>query len=136
MRLKWKPGPQSVCAGSYFVSATRFTYLSYMSMPLVFWHGLRLRRTWPAVDGAVGLSIKSDLKTKTTYTLSVWRRAEDLHRWVRSPRHARLMSMYGSRLNSSAVASWSSPAVDLRALWREAMNRVGLSEQLAKMTSH
>ena len=71
--------------GPFFVSATRFTYRHTWHMPLVFWHGPRLRRAWPTIDGAVGLSIMADLRERTTYTLSLWRSVEDLRRWSARP---------------------------------------------------
>src|SRR5208337_717102 len=118
MRLKWKTGPLGSQEGPYFVSATRFTYQRYQSMPFVFWHGHRLRRSWPHVEGAVGLSIMVDIKTRTTYTVSAWLSADDLYRWVRSPGHARLMRSYRPRLSSSAADNWQSPTLDLREFWR------------------
>jgi hypothetical protein len=126
MRLKWQPGPHSASTGPYFVSATRFTYQRLWSMPLVFWHGLKLRRSWPNVEGAVGLSIMSDLKTRTTYTVSVWRDESDLLRWVRSADHAPLMRKFRPRLQSSAANTWQTGTFELCAAWREALKKVGL----------
>ncbi|HEY7843497.1 MAG TPA: hypothetical protein VID30_07460 [Bradyrhizobium sp.] len=133
MRLKWKLGMQSDWPGPYFVSATRFTYRSLRTMPLVYWHGLKLRRSWPAVDGAVGLSIMSDLATRTTYTVSVWRSEAVLLAWVRSSAHARLMRAFRARLRSSAADSWQTDHFELRQAWREAMRRVGLPQGDRKM---
>lgn len=126
MRMKWRPGRHSDWSGPYFVSTTRFTYRSLRSMPHVYWHGLKLRQSWPAVDGAVGLSIMSDLTTKTTYTVSVWRSEADLLRWVRSPDHAPLMRRFRPRLASSAADSWITVTFELRSAWREALKKIAL----------
>jgi heme-degrading monooxygenase HmoA len=95
-------------------------------MPLVFWHGLKLRRSWPQLKGAVGLSIMSDLRTRTTYTISVWRGEADLHRWVRSADHAPLMRAFRPRQISSAIDSWQTDKFELRIAWREALKKIGL----------
>lgn len=129
MRLRWKSGPLNGWEGPFFVSATRFTYRHPWHLPLVFWHGLKLRRCWARVDGAIGLSIMADVRTRTTYTLSVWRGGDDLRRWVRSPDHARLMHGYRPRMKSSAAYSWQTTTLELRQLWREGMGRVGLEVQ-------
>jgi hypothetical protein len=90
----------------------------------VSWHGLRLRRGWPEIEGAVGLSLMSDIATRTTYTLSVWESASDLHRWVRSSSHLYLMRGYRPWLESSAADSWIAERFDLRSAWQEAMKRL------------
>lgn len=94
-------------------------------MPLVSWHGLRLRRGWPKIDGAIGVSIMSDIASKTTYTVTAWRSADDLRTWVRSPSHAKLMRADRRRLESSAADGWIVDTFDLKSAWREALTRVG-----------
>jgi hypothetical protein len=100
-------------------------------MPQVFWHGLKLRRSWAKVEGAVGLSIMSDLRTKTTYTISVWRDEADLHRWLRSADHAPLMRTFRPRLMSSASDCWKTDNFELREAWREALTKVSLPQAVA-----
>ena len=126
IRLKWRAGPLGDWPGPFFVNTTRFTYRSLHRMPQVYWHGLRLRRSWSLVEGAVGLSIMSDLATKTTYTVSVWRSEADLLRWVRSPDHAPLMRNFRPHLASSAAASWPTDRFELRSAWRDALTKVAL----------
>jgi heme-degrading monooxygenase HmoA len=101
-------------------------------MPLVFWHGLKLRRSWSQIEGAVGLSIMSDLTTRTTYTITVWRDQADLNRWVRSAGHAPLMRAFRPRLQGSAVDSWQTDKFALRAAWSEALRKVGLPQAVAR----
>src|SRR5215469_604762 len=125
MRLPWRAGASTGWEGPVYLSATRFTYQHVRHMPLVFWHGLRLRRAWPRIEGAIGVSIMAEFATRTTYTLSVWRSPEDLHRWVRCPDHARLMSGYQPLLASSAAHGWPAGTFDLRTAWCEALKRVG-----------
>lgn len=125
MRLSWKRGSAAGYQGPFFVSATRFTYRHQWHMPLVFWHGLRLRGRWPHVEGAVGISIMADFLGRTTYTVSLWRRADDMRRWLGSPAHAPLMRGYRPRLESSAADGWEVDSFDLEAAWRQALLEVG-----------
>src|SRR5690242_17706779 len=122
--LKWKRGPLDGCEGTVFVSATRFTYRRLWHMPLVLRHGLRLRREWPAVSGAVGLSSGADLLRGTTYTVSVWRSEADLQRWLRSPAHMALMRDFRGRMASSDAAGWTmgwtADRLSLSQAWQEA----------------
>jgi len=125
IRLRWRAGASAGWKGPVYVSATRFTYQNVRHMPLVFWHGLRLRRGWPHVEGALGLSVMADLAARTTYTLSVWRSPEDLHRWVRCPDHGHLMRGYRPLLASPASDGWLAGTFDLHTAWGEALKRVG-----------
>ena len=130
MRLKWRAGPLGDWPGPYFVSTTRFTYRNLGTMPFVYWYGLKLRQSWPSLEGAVGLSIMSDIGTKTTYTVSVWRSEADLLRWVRSSDHAPLMRRFRPHLASSAADSWVTERFDLRSTWREAMSKIALASAI------
>jgi hypothetical protein len=125
MRLPWRAGASTGWKGPVYVIATRFTYQQVRHMPLVYWHGLRLRHGWPRIEGAIGLSIMTDLATRSTYTLSVWRSPEDMHRWVRCSDHARLMRGYRPLLASSAADGWLAETFNLRTAWCEALKRVG-----------
>ncbi len=109
---------------SIFCEHDPIYFRSIWSMPPVFWHGLKLRRSWPRLEGAVGLSIMSDLRTRTTYTISVWRDEADLNRWVRSVDHASLMRAFRPRQISSAIVSWETDKFELRSAWREALKKL------------
>jgi heme-degrading monooxygenase HmoA len=119
IRLPWVHGPLADWRGPRFVGATRFTYRHRRHLPLVFWNGLRLRAAWGENEGAIGLSIMADWRTRTTYTLSAWRSEDDLRRWVRGAAHARLMRAFAARLESMATHGWIEDDFDLRAAWAE-----------------
>jgi hypothetical protein len=124
-RLPWMPGPVS-SASSTFVSATRFTYRKLWHMPLVFWHGLGLRRQWGSVEGAVGIFSAGSLLERTTYTVTAWRSEQDLRRWMGSAYHRRLMRDYRAYLESSAAVGWRTEAFEPKEAWREALSRLGV----------
>ena len=64
---------------------------------------------------------------RTTYTLTAWRSAEDMGRWLRTPYHARLMRDFAGRLESSAAVGWLTDAFEPRAAWVEGMKRLKAS---------
>jgi hypothetical protein len=113
--------------GAVFVSATRFTYRRLSHMPFVFCHGLLLRRQWDRVDGAIGMFTGASLPERTTYTVSAWTTEADLHRWMGSRYHVRLMKDYRGYLESSRAVSWLEKAFDPNAAWREALARLDAS---------
>lgn len=124
-RLPWKAGALQMHSGPYYISATRFTYDNLRSLAAVLWHGWRLRCAWPQVDGAVGLSVMADLRTRSTYTVSVWTSHAELQSWVRTDHHARLMKAYRPRLVDSAYEGWQATTLDLQECWRHALRRIG-----------
>ncbi len=93
-------------------------------MPFVLWHGLRLRRQWSGVPGAVGMFSGASIPDRTTYTVTAWSSEVDLGRWLRSPQHVRLMRDYKAYLESSAAVNWLSDAFEPRAAWAEGMSRL------------
>jgi hypothetical protein len=121
-RLKWKSGPLDGAETPAFVSATRFTYKHWWHLILVFWHGYHLRRQWPTLNGAVGVSIGADLSQRSTYTISVWQSEAHLFVWLRSPAHLKLMRDFRMRLESSDAISWNVEKFQLRAAWTHAMH--------------
>lgn len=89
-------------------------------MPLVCWHGLRLRRMWADTEGAIGVSLAVDLTRRTTYSVSVWESQDDLQRWLRSPYHGMVMRKYRGQIESSKATSWHTEHFDLTQAWTEA----------------
>jgi len=119
-KLPWKQGALRDAPAPLVVSATRFTYKDWWSMPGVYWNGLRLRRAWPLFPGSIGVSISADWRRRTTYTVSLWRSEEDLRRFISHPEHLKLMRAYRPHMESSSFATWSVDAFDLTQAWRRA----------------
>jgi hypothetical protein len=123
-RLSWMPGPAASDGSTTFVIATRFTYRKLWHLPLVFWHGYRLRSRWGKVEGAIGIFTGGSLLERTTYTVTAWRSEQDLRRWMGSAYHQRLMRDYRGNLEGSAAVTWQVEAFEPRAAWREALSRL------------
>lgn len=126
--LSWKSGGAADWSGPYHLTATRFTYRHLIDLGPVTAAGLRLRAQWGEVEGAVGLILAGDMATRTTYTLSVWRAADDLTRWMRGAAHAGLMRDFRSKLASSAAESWSAAELDVAQAWTQALAAVPLAK--------
>ena len=131
IRTAWKPGPLAGMSGRVVVSATEFTYRRWRDMPLVWFHGLRLRRRWDEREGALGLATAAEALRPVTYTLSVWRGREDLRRFLRSADHVELVRDFKRRQAGSASVVWEVEDFELDKAWREGMRRLG--EQKAQI---
>ena len=132
---KWQPGPSAGWHKPVLVSATRFTFRQHWYLPLILWHGMRLRRAWNRIPGAVGVALAADLGRRTTYSISVWESEQDLQRWLRSPDHAALMRGYRQRVESAAATRWLIERFEQRGKWRDALRRMEGSERRAPSAS-
>src|ERR1700704_5874427 len=57
LKLPWKRGPEWAANGGVFVSITNFEVNRLRHLPGAYLAGLRLRRAWPKMTGAVGLRL-------------------------------------------------------------------------------
>jgi hypothetical protein len=55
--------------------------------------------------------------------VSVWRGRDDLRRFVRSPRHVRIMRQYRDA-GALYTNAWSAPSLDPASIWRQADDRL------------
>ena len=132
IHTRWKPGPLAGMSGRVVVSATEFTYRRWRDMPLVWFHGLRLRRRWGELEGAIGLATAAEAFRPVTYTLSVWRAKEDLRRFLRSADHVELVRDFKRRQAGAASVVWEVEGFELRAAWRDGMRRLGEQKAQAR----
>jgi hypothetical protein len=123
-RIYEKAGPARSIAGPVFVSATKFKFTSVWLMPMVLWHGMRLVRSWPTLEGAVGLAAAAKFFGRTTYTVTAWETESAFRRWLGSPYHRSLMRNYRSRIEASSAATWTAASFDSSQAWEEARQRL------------
>jgi hypothetical protein len=69
------------------ISFTEFRAESLLGLPAIFAAGLRLRQGWFAMEGAVGLFLWTQPRAGRGGSVSVWRDAPSLNRFVRLPLH-------------------------------------------------
>src|SRR5436190_12437922 len=124
LRMPWKAGPASGASGPVVVSATRFEYRRRRDLPMVAFHGWRLRRAWGRRPGAIGLITGNEPLGRVTYSLSVWTSEDDLRRFLRSPEHMKLVRGYRPRLAASTSTLWETDRFSPRSAWAEALERL------------
>ena len=81
--------------------------------------GLRLRRSWPRLNGAIGLWLWGQPLKLRSGSVSIWQSEADLMRFLRSPVHRAVVGEYRSRMAGTSTG-WTAPQLDRPAIWREA----------------
>ena len=126
--MGWKPGPAARTDASVVVSVTDFRVRRWRDLPGAWLAGVRLRRAWPRLDGAVGLWLWADPRSGRSGSISVWEREEDLRRFVRWPVHVAIVRRYRDRGELSA-ATFAAERFDRAAAFREARRRLAGAAQ-------
>lgn len=119
LRSQWRPGPAADKDGPVLVSVTDFTFTKRLDLPGIARAAIGLRRTWPALDGAVGLWLWTAPRSRRCGAVSVWTGEEALHGFVARPDHVAIMRKYRTRGVAKAT-TWVSPGLDETAIWRDA----------------
>jgi hypothetical protein len=119
----WKEG--SAPAGSTPVHVSMNDYLIHgvRDVPRVTRAGLRFRRAWPQTDGALGLWVASTPTGMRQISVSIWRSADDLRRFVRSPAHLKVMRDFRNA-GSLFTNAWAAERVDGALIWGQAEERL------------
>ena len=126
----WTEGP---CApdGSVLVSVTDFEVTDPRDRIGAWVLGLRLRRAWPSMSGAIGLWLWVKPLRRRSGSVSVWRSEEDLRRFVGWPRHVAIMRRYGGA-GELTSATWWAERFDATQIWAAAERRLtGHDRELA-----
>jgi len=92
-------------------------------IPRVAFEGYRLRRGWPQTDGALGLWVAGLRGGRRQVSVSVWRSAEDLRRFVSSPAHLRIMREYRDA-GDLFTNAWTAERLDSTPIWQQADDRL------------
>jgi hypothetical protein len=109
-----------------FVSLTDFQIHHVRHAPSAWRTGLKLRRSWPRLDGAIGLWLWSEPWKLRSGAISIWRSHDDLLRFIRSPAHRAIIRRYNNRMSGTSSA-WHAPHLDRPAIWTQAMDRLNSS---------
>lgn len=122
-RTPWMPGPAEETSGAVLVSVTDYTAHRWRDVPGIALSGLRLRRAWPAMEGAVGVWLWSDPLRRRSGSVSVWETEEDLRSFVRWPVHLAIVRKYRAR-GSLTASSWQAERFVKSEVLREASRRL------------
>lgn len=102
-RTPWKSGPHRADGSSVLVSVTRLAADRRLALPDIYFRGLRLRRGWPELPGAVGMWLWSEPAGGLSGSVSVWRDDAALHGFLGLPEHVEVMRRYAGRGQVSAT---------------------------------
>ena len=133
----WIAGPAAAePASRLLVSVTDFEISRTRAIPRIWIEGLRLRRAWPGLAGAVGLWLWAKPLSKRSGSVSVWRSEADLRAFVRWPRHVEIMRRYRDAGVLTATTWWMECS-DPAEIWAVAERRLaGGGPKLEKALSH
>ena len=120
---QWTSGSCRAAGGPVLVSVTDFHVARVRDLPAVWAEGLRLRRAWPAMPGAVGMWLWAKPLRRRSGSISVWRSEDDLRRFVRWPRHVAIMRRY-RECGELASSTWLAETFDAAQIWSEARRRL------------
>ncbi len=119
----WKNGTPVDHAGPVHVSMNDYFVHRLRDVPRVAREGMILRHHWPETEGALGLWVGALGSLRRQVSVSVWRDADDLRRFVRSPRHLRIMREYRGA-GSLYTNAWPAERLDRALIWRQATDRL------------
>jgi hypothetical protein len=125
VRVAWIQGPHEISA-STVVSLTDFHYKAAQDLAGSTDVAVELRRSWPVMEGAVGLWLWACPEELRGGSVSVWRAPEDLRRFVRWPFHQEIMDAWRDR-GTVRHTMWQTHRPDLETLWANAVARLTAS---------
>ncbi|MEV3920401.1 hypothetical protein [Actinomadura coerulea] len=126
LRTRWRAG--SVRAtGPVLVSVTDFTCAHALDLPRAFHAGMALRRSWPDLEGAVGLWLWTDLRRRRCGSVSVWTGDAALRGFVAWPPHVAIMRRFRRR-GTIRADTWWADAFDPAGTWARAERALAQAE--------
>jgi hypothetical protein len=123
LALRWWVSGPTPGHGPIFVSVTDFHVPRAADLLRVYVEGLRLRRAWASMPGAVGMWLWSKPLRRRAGSVSVWREERDLRRFVLWARHRELMRRYRDAGELSSFG-WLEERFDSERVWRKAASRL------------
>ncbi len=123
----WTSGPDAL-GGPVLVSVTDFAVSRLDDMIRVYFEGLRLRRAWPSMRGAIGMWLWTKPLGMRSGSVSVWRSEEDLRRFVRWPAHVEIMRRY-RHAGELRSACWTEASFNAPRIWAGAAARLAAGDR-------
>lgn len=121
----WKHGAAWGTTDPVLVSVTVFRVNRIRDLPGAYLAGLRLRRGWRRLRGAVGVRLWARPWDRTSGAISVWEGEADLRRFVALAAHVKVMRTYRDRAQVRSC-SWTVERCVIPEIEREAVRRVRL----------
>jgi hypothetical protein len=118
LRTRWLPGP-AAAGGPALISVTDFRADRRRDLPGIYRAGLRLRRDWPQLPGALGMWLWTTPGQGRCGSVSVWRDETAMYQFVARPDHVRIMRTYRTH-GTVRATTWTDPQPDPDAIWSRA----------------
>lgn len=116
-RAGWSgPGPVHVSMNDYLVHRRR----DFLRVGRA---GLRFRRHWRSTPGALGLWVAWSPTGRRQISVSIWRSADALHDFVRSPAHRQVMHAFATA-GALYTTAWTADRLDRALVWDQATARL------------
>ncbi|MGW4532785.1 hypothetical protein ACWEOI_17710 [Nocardia sp. NPDC004340] len=128
--MPWNPGPNDRRPGPVFVSVTDFLADSEAEARDIYTAGLELGRTWPVMQGAVGLWLWGRPAEFRGGSISVWESERDMRRFVRWPVHTEIVRAWRGRVGIG-LDSWQTDTFDADAVLTRAGDTIDRPHRLA-----
>ncbi|MCF3124268.1 hypothetical protein IPZ68_31835 [Streptomyces arenae] len=116
LRAPWQPGPDPHPQGPVLVSLTEFTARRRGRLLPIALDGLRLRRAWPLMPGAVGMWLWVDPLRRRSGSVSLWRDEAALRGFVTHPDHRRTVRAHRDHGRMRATV-WTAEHPGRDAVW-------------------
>jgi heme-degrading monooxygenase HmoA len=113
--------------GQVVVMASLLKLTSAWRIPGFLRAAMAIRRQSLASDGVVGMSLDTDIRHRTFFTLSAWRDREALNSFVRSEPHRSLMRRYHPAMADAKFVFWDMQRDQLPPAWPDAQERLKAS---------
>jgi heme-degrading monooxygenase HmoA len=127
---RWTPGPSEPGDGAVHVSLTDFEVARARDLVGVYRTGLRLRRAWPTMPGALGVWLWAKPFERRSGAVSVWRDEADLRAFVGWPPHVAIMRAYRDR-GTLVATGWSAERFRAASIWSDAEHRLSRAHPVA-----
>ena len=109
------------------VSVTDFRIFHTRDVVPIYRAGMRLRRSWPQLPGAVGMWLWSKPLQLRSGSVSLWCEAADLERFVRWRVHLQTVRRFRDS-GELRASSWRVERFDAAQIWAEAAALLALGE--------
>ncbi|MEV6066447.1 hypothetical protein AB0L82_07855 [Nocardia sp. NPDC052001] len=121
--MPWNPGPRQDLSGDVFVSVTDFLAGSDEEVRTIYEIGLELGRTWPVMQGAVGLWLWGRPAERRGGSITVWESERDMRRFVRWPVHTAIVKAWRGRVGIG-TDSWLAERFDAEQILTRAADTI------------
>ncbi|MFB7716443.1 MULTISPECIES: hypothetical protein [unclassified Nocardia] len=121
--MPWNPGPRQDLSGDVFVSVTDFLAGSDEEVRTIYEIGLELGRTWPVMQGAVGLWLWGRPAERRGGSITVWESERDMRRFVRWPVHTAIVKAWRGRVGIG-TDSWPAERFDAEQILTRAADTI------------